>query len=135
MRDEWLHVFFTYDGSRRAAGVKVYLNGKLAETEVKLDTLGPRDSIRTDAAMHLGRRDDFLPMRETRFQDVRFYKRALTPDEVARLPFEDLAGAIVARQPDATKWTTDEKFVAADRFLGEKDRDDGGGGGDRTTRV
>mgnify|MGYP003704827535 CR=1 FL=1 len=27
-RDEWLHVFFTYDGSRRANGVKIYVNGK-----------------------------------------------------------------------------------------------------------
>ncbi len=122
LRDEWLHVFFTYDGNRRAAGVKLYVNGKLVEVDVKLDTLAAKDSIRTDAAMHLGRRDDYQPMRETRFQDIRFYKRALAIDEVARLPYEDVAGEIVARQPDATKWTTDEKFVAADRFyLGEKD--------------
>jgi hypothetical protein len=44
-RDEWVHVFFTYDGSRKAAGVKVYVNGKLAETEVKSDTLAAKDSI------------------------------------------------------------------------------------------
>jgi mono/diheme cytochrome c family protein len=122
LRDEWLHVFFTYDGSRKAAGVKVYLNGKLAEVEVKQDTLRPQDSIRTGAALHLGRRDDFNPMRETRFQDVRFYRRALTAEEVARLPFEDLAAEIVARQPDPRRWTTDEKFVVADRvYLADKD--------------
>ncbi|MCX6955286.1 MAG: DUF1553 domain-containing protein, partial [Verrucomicrobia bacterium] len=121
-RDEWTHVLVTYDGSRKAAGLKIYLNGKLAETEVKLDTLAPKDSIHTDAAMHLGRRDDYNPMRETRFQDVRFYKRALAVDEVARLPFEDVASEIVARQPDAKKWTTEEKFVVVDRYyLGEKD--------------
>ncbi|MSU50851.1 MAG: DUF1553 domain-containing protein [Opitutus sp.] len=121
-RDEWLHVLFTYDGSRKAAGVKIYINGKLAETEVKMDTLGAKDSIRTDAAMHLGRRDDFQPMRETRFQDVRFFRRALAAEEVARLPFEEVASEIVARQPDPAKWTTDESFVVADRFfLGEKD--------------
>ncbi len=118
-RDEWLHVFFTYDGSRRAAGVKFYVNGRAVETEVKRDTLREA-SIRTEAAMHLGRRDDAQPMRETRFQDVRFYRRALAADEVARLPFEDVAAEIVARQPDPAKWTTDEAFVAADRyFLGE----------------
>jgi hypothetical protein len=121
-RDEWIHVFFTYDGSRKAAGLQVYLNGQPAETEVKQDALVPTDSIRTDAAMHLGRRDDFYPMRETRYQDVRFYRRRLAPEEVARLPFEDLAAEIVARQPDAAQWTTDEKFVVADRFfLGEED--------------
>jgi mono/diheme cytochrome c family protein len=122
LRDEWLHVFFTYDGSRKAAGLKLFVNGKPVEVDVKLDTLAAKDSIRTDAAMHLGRRDDYQPMRETRFQDVRFYKRALAADEVSRLPFEDLASEIVARQPDPTKWTTEEKFVVADRFyLGEKD--------------
>jgi mono/diheme cytochrome c family protein len=70
-RDEWVHVFFTYNGSRKASGVRIYVNGKVVPTDVKLDTLLPKDSIRTDAAMHLGRRDDYQPMRETRFQDVR----------------------------------------------------------------
>ncbi len=122
LRDEWLHVFFTYDGNRKAAGVKLYVNGRPVELDVKLDTLAAGDTIRTDAAMHLGRRDDFQPMRETRFQDVRFYKRALAADEVARLPFEDLASEIVARQPDVAKWTTEEKFVVADRgYLAGKD--------------
>lgn len=121
-RDEWQHVFVTYDGSSKPSGVKIYLNGKLAEIEVKLDSLAEKDSIRTDAAMHVGRRDDFNPMRETRFQDVRFYTRALAADEVARLPYEDVAGEIVARQPDGKKWTTEEKFVVVDRFyLGSKD--------------
>jgi hypothetical protein len=102
--------------------LKLYVNGKPVEVDVKLDTLAPKDSIRTDAAMHLGRRDDYQPMRETRFQDVRFYKRSLPADEVARLPFEDVASEIVARQPDAKQWTTEEKFVVADRlFLSEKD--------------
>ncbi|MBL9211234.1 MAG: DUF1553 domain-containing protein [Opitutaceae bacterium] len=121
-RDEWLHVFFTYDGSRRAAGLKLYVNGKSVPLDVKVDTLAPKDSIRTDAAMHLGRRDDFQPMRETRFQDVRFYRRALTADEASRLPFEDIASEIIARQPDPKQWTSDEAFVAVERFfLGEKD--------------
>lgn len=122
-RDEWLHVFVTYDGSRRAPqGVKIYVNGKSVPIEVKLNALAADESIRTDAPMHVGRRHDFQPMRETRYQDVRFYRRMLTAEEVARLPFEDVASEIVARQPDPTKWTTDEAFVVAERFyLGEKD--------------
>ncbi len=122
IRDEWVHVFFTYDGSRKAAGVKMYINGRRVDTEVKTDALGPKDSIRTTAAMHVGRRDDYLPMRETRFQDIRFYRRALAAGEVAWLPFEDVAHAIVAREPEPKKWTTDEAFVVAEKFfLGEAD--------------
>lgn len=122
LRDEWLHVFFTYSGTRKAADIKLYVNGEPVEAGVKLDKLRPKDSIRTTAAMQLGRRDDFQPMRETRFQDVRFYTRALAAREVRRLPFEDLAAEIVARQPDPDRWTTEEKFVVYDRFfLGETD--------------
>jgi hypothetical protein len=124
VRDEWHHVFFTYDGSRRAQGVRVYVNGRQVATEIRLNNLGANDSIRTPAQMQLGRRDDHLPMRETRFQDVRFYKRTLSADEALRLPFEDLASEIVARQPDPAEWTTDEAFVVADRFyLGQKDEE------------
>ena len=121
-RDEWVHVFVTYDGSRKGAGVVIYLNGKRADTEVTLDALTANDCIQTDAAMHVGRRDDTNPMRETRFQDLRFYRRELKPEEVARLPFEEVSAEILARQPDPAKWTSDERFIFADRFyLGEKD--------------
>ena len=97
----------------KAGSGKIIVNGKPVETDTKLDSLAAADSIRTDAEMHLGRRDDTLPMRETRFQDVRFYRRALPPTEVARLPYEDIAAEIVARQSDPKKFTTDEAFIAA----------------------
>ena len=123
-RDQWLHVFFTYDGSRHASGIKLYVNGSPVETYTQSDELKPKQSIRTAASMQLGRRDDSEPMRETRFQDIRFYRRALTEDEVARLPFDDVAAEIVARQPDPSKWSRDEAFVVVDRwYLGRVDPD------------
>jgi hypothetical protein len=36
---EWSHVAVTYDGSSRAAGVQLYLNGELLETEIIRDNL------------------------------------------------------------------------------------------------
>jgi len=123
-RAEWVHVFFTYDGSRRHSGLKIYINGKPVPTDAQLNSLTATDSICTDATTHLGRRDDYEPMRETRYQDIRFYRRALTEAEVAKLPFEDVAAEIVARQPDPAKWTTDEDFVVTNRyFLGQVDAD------------
>jgi hypothetical protein len=121
LRGDWLHVFFTYDGSRKASGLKLYVSGRMAETETRSDTLAGT-SIKTEATTQLGRRDDSDPMRETRYQDVRFYRRALAADEVARLPFEDVAAEIVARQPDPRAWTTDEAFVVVEKFfLGQID--------------
>ena len=37
--NEWMHVVVTSDGSSRAAGLKLYVNGKLAPTEVIKDAL------------------------------------------------------------------------------------------------
>jgi hypothetical protein len=123
-RDEWVHVFFTYDGQRKTSSLRLFVNGKPVEADMKLRNLAPKDSIRTDAATHLGRRDDFQPMRETRFQDMRFYRRMLSAEEVGRLPYEDIAAEIFSRQPDPAKWTTDEKFVAAEQyFLGQVDQE------------
>src|SRR5690606_26143055 len=36
---EWVHVTITYDGSSRAHGTQIYLNGKLAEVTVDYDNL------------------------------------------------------------------------------------------------
>ena len=35
----WTHVLVTYDGSGKAAGVKVYINGRAATLDVLADTL------------------------------------------------------------------------------------------------
>jgi hypothetical protein len=37
--DKFSHVAFTYDGSGKAAGVKIYVNGALAKAKVETDTL------------------------------------------------------------------------------------------------
>ena len=116
-RGVWRHVGFTYDGSSKAAGVKLYVDGKPVPLRITHDTLQPGQSIRTDARMHVGRREDEQPLRESRYQDLRLYGRALSQEEFGRLPFEDLAAEIIAREPDPAKWTTDERFIVLDRWF------------------
>jgi len=38
-KNEWHHVFFTYDGSAKARGLQLYVNGKTAHAEVNYDNL------------------------------------------------------------------------------------------------
>ncbi|SHM30431.1 Planctomycete cytochrome C [Cyclobacterium lianum] len=38
-RGEWIHLMMTYDGSSKASGLKVYLNGHLMESEMHRDNL------------------------------------------------------------------------------------------------
>ncbi len=117
--NEWKHIFFTYDGSGRAAGVKIYVNGVQVATSVLKDNLG-RSSIHTDAPMQLGwRNPDEHPAKDARYQDVRLYARSLTSDEVKRIPFEDYVAEITA-QP-AARWTEDESHVVNHFYLNSVD--------------
>jgi hypothetical protein len=66
--------------------------------------------------MQLGwRSPDADPLRETRYQDIRLYGRALTPDEARRLPFEDYAAEITARPAD--KWSEDELHAVSNFYF------------------
>ncbi len=115
----WKHIFFTYDGSGKASGVKIYINGAPVETKIVSDTLA-QSTIRTQAPMQLGwRHPDANPSRDTRYQDIRLYGRALTPGEARRLPFEDYV-AEVASQP-VDKWNGDQLHAVSDFYFNNVD--------------
>jgi hypothetical protein len=78
----WHHVLLTHDGSGKAAGVKVYFDGKPQALEVKFDTLG--GTIRTDKPFRVGRRTPGAPFRG-RIDDVRLYGLALGAEDAAHL--------------------------------------------------
>jgi Protein of unknown function (DUF1553)/Protein of unknown function (DUF1549)/Planctomycete cytochrome C/Concanavalin A-like lectin/glucanases superfamily len=116
---EWRHVFFTYDGSGRASGVKIFIDGNPAETVVESDTLHG-ETIRTGAPMQLGwRSPDANPAKELRYQDIRLYGRSLAADEARRLPFEDYV-AEIASKPES-QWTEDQWHVASEFYLNSVD--------------
>jgi hypothetical protein len=116
---QWKHIFFTYDGSGRASGVKIYINGKPAATTTVSDSLAGA-TIRTQAPMQLGwRYPDANPAKQTRYQDIRFYARALDSDESKRLPFEDYVAEVVAKP--AAEWTEDQWHVVGEYYLNNVD--------------
>jgi hypothetical protein len=103
---QWNYLFFTYDGSGRAAGVKIYVDGVPVATKVISDTLA-RNTMRTSAPLQLGRKSpDEQPARDTRYQDMRLYARALTAEEAKRLPFEDYVSEITSKPP--SQWDRDQ---------------------------
>jgi hypothetical protein len=117
---QWKHIFFTYDGSGKASGVKIYVNGAPAESMVIADTLA-QSTIRTSAPMQLGwRSPDTNPSRDTRYQDIRLYSRALTADEASRLPFEDNVAEVTSKPVD--KWNADELHVVSDFYFNNVDQ-------------
>lgn len=82
--DQWQHIALTYDGSRYAEGVKLYVDGEEWEWEVLLDDLNnPRPLQRQPVRIGGGGGPD------NRFRgsidEVRIYNRDLAPGEVAVL--------------------------------------------------
>ena len=115
----WDHLFFTYDGSGKAAGVKIYVNGLSVPTKVIADKLG-HDTMRTTAPLQLGRKfPDEQPARDTRYQDFRVYGRALTAEEAQRLPFEDYV-AEITRKP-ISQWDADQWHAASEFYFANVD--------------
>jgi hypothetical protein len=112
----WHHILFTYDGSSKAAGVKLYFDGRPASAKIDNDTLhGP---MRGEAPLQLGRRHpDYDVIRQARYQDVRVYARALSPEEAARVPLEDIAAEIASKP--AAGWSADERHTI-ERFYLER---------------
>ena len=121
----WKHVFFTYDGSGQAAGVKIYVDGVPVATRIVSDTLH-KASIQTKAPMQLGwRYPDATPAQDTRYQDIRLYGRALTAEEAKRLPYEDYVAELTAKpapQWSPDRWNPDERHAVSEFYFRDVDK-------------
>jgi len=102
----------TYDGSGKAAGVKMYMDGKQQDLEVITDALS--GSIRNAASLSIG--DPALgPPYRGALDDLRFYSRVITPQEVEELAVHQPARATVAILPK--KRSKSQKEDLRDYFL------------------
>jgi hypothetical protein len=115
---QWNHLIATYDGSGKAAGVTLYLDGVPLSLNILKD--GLKDTASTTAPLEFGRTyPDSNPLRQTAFQDFRFYQRELSVREAARLPYADYA-AEVGRKP-MSQWSDDELHAVTEYYFGERD--------------
>ena len=88
----WHHVFATYDGSSKAAGIRLYVDGREIETATQKDSLS--GSIISQAPFTVGRRSPGSVFNGF-VDDVRIYDRELSADEVALLFDDVLLGPVV----------------------------------------
>lgn len=96
--DQWTHVALTYDGSGKAAGLKIYYNGKQQPTNVEVDKL--ENSIRTEVPFRIGERTGGSPLSGGSIQDLRLYQRALSAAEVESIAEVTKFVGIIAKQPE-----------------------------------
>lgn len=81
--DTFTHLAVTYDGSGKAAGLKLFINGAPAKVSVKLDSL--KGSIKNTVPFSVGRRGAASVPFGGRIDDLRLYQRALSAEEVSSL--------------------------------------------------
>jgi hypothetical protein len=100
-RADWNHVIVSYDGSRRAAGLRVFADGLEVPLTIVRDSL--RGSISNQEPVRIGRRDSGLGF-YGQLDELRIVRRAVTP-AIARVWFwsERLRGIlpVAAEKRDA----------------------------------
>jgi hypothetical protein len=95
---KWTHVLVTHDGSGKAAGLKIYVDGRAADTTSQVNRL--KGTIRTKVPLKIGQRHRTAQVDGVAIQDVRIYDRALSPEDVERLAAGTRAAHIAAKAAD-----------------------------------
>jgi len=93
-RAEWKHFAATYDGSGKASGVQLFVDGKRAAIEVVSDTL--EGDTGSDAELLVGVKEPDAGAFSGSLDDVRFYSRALPANEVEEMAVEYPVRAILS---------------------------------------
>ena len=103
--NQWNHVFVTYDGSAKASGVAIYVNGAPMAAKAQIDTL--KGTIRTEVALKVAQRNTSSRLENVAIHGLRVYGRAPVAREVEQIAGFDRAVQVVARP--AGKQTGAEK--------------------------
>jgi hypothetical protein len=77
---QWTHIAVSYDGSGKAGGVKVFVDGTLQKLKTLSDGLKPEASIHTETPLRIGQRS-VEQVFDGAVQEVRIYGRDLLESE------------------------------------------------------
>ena len=109
---EWHHIAIRYDGSGKAAGLTIFLNGKPLETEVLQDNLS--GSFKTASALGVGDKKFGTAFRGN-LDDLRVYGRALDPGDIEQLairyPIEAILSGVTGKRTKEESARVREYFL------------------------
>jgi mono/diheme cytochrome c family protein len=114
--EAWRNMTITYDGSGKAAGLKLYVDGKPIATEITQDHL--TGSTGTTNPLEAGDKEKGIPYKGL-LDDLRIYDRPLTDDEIQNLAIHQPIRAILTALADKPfKWVS----VLNDRSESEEEQ-------------
>ena len=114
--DKWQYVAVVYDGSSKAAGVKIFIDGKLVGNKVEQDSL--KDSIVTQTPFKIGSRSS-QGNYNGEVDELRIYNRALSEAEIQRLGGDPIKGLLAT---PAAKRTQEQKMALLEHYLSSQDK-------------
>ncbi len=79
----WQHVAITYDGSSKAEGIKIFIDGKESKKDHPTNSLS--ETVKTSVPLSIGRRTTGSPAIGAQIQDARIYYKALNENEIGLL--------------------------------------------------
>ncbi len=115
--NQWIQLTMTYDGSSKATGLKLFLNGQEMDMETKMDDLSKDilfdvNQVGKQPSIQLGgwwRGNGFT---NGKADDLLVYNRVLTPFEIGILAEKNTWGNIVTKSPDKLTATDLENLRA-----------------------
>ena len=125
---EWTHISMTYDGSSRAAGIRIYINGQLAEVDLEHDQLTQSSLPRSFSpvfnefvGVEFGRRFREVTPKDGGIDEIRFFNKELTPLEISYLhkgaAAVEIAPADLTRQMADVLATQDPRVVESTKAM------------------
>jgi hypothetical protein len=90
---QWHHLAVTYDGSSKAAGLKVYVDGALNPVDVRRDNLS--GSVASDEPWRIAWKGTGIGF-DGGMDEVRLFDRALAAEEIEALHWREFIGGTIA---------------------------------------
>ena len=116
---KWTQVTVTYDGSSKAAGAKIYLNGKRADVTTDYDNLYKGILYEKDIHTYgfggftLGQRNLLIPFKDGGIDELKIFNRELTALEVLYENDVAKAGEFLKKEPLANQDKLRKEFYMA----------------------
>ena len=107
----WYQMTLNYDGSGKASGLQLFLNGKLQEADILRDSLS--GTIRNNGALEVGNLKALRPFKG-QLDDVRIYNAALDPRQIHVLAVDEPVRSTLA---SSTKRSRDQKERMRDYYM------------------
>ncbi len=110
--DKWTHVVMTYDGSSRAAGLSLYVNGQRADCEVVRDKLTKKITGGGADKLTIGQRFRDRGFKDGLVDEFKVFDRQLSALEAAEVAGEGVLTALVTKTADELTEQQRQKLFA-----------------------